>query len=60
MLLNLDRNVWSLDFGQETLIKILSIDFPWCGLLIDMTDLSILADYTRYNGIGNFPSGSEI
>ncbi|KAF8843745.1 hypothetical protein BDN67DRAFT_1023647, partial [Paxillus ammoniavirescens] len=50
MLLNLDRNVWSLDFGQDTLIKILSVDFPWCGLLIDMTDLSVLADYTRYNG----------
>jgi telomerase reverse transcriptase len=24
--------------------------FPWCGLLIDMMDLSILADYTRYSG----------
>lgn len=29
--------------------------FPWCGLLIDMTDLSILADYTRYSGTGKCP-----
>lgn len=30
--------------------------FPWCGLLVDTTDLSILADLTRYGGTGRcFP-----
>jgi hypothetical protein len=26
-------------------------DFPWCGFLIDMSDLSVLADYGRYHDI---------
>lgn len=34
--------------------------FPWCGLLIDMTDLSILADYTRYSGTGRCAPPLEI
>jgi hypothetical protein len=25
-------------------------DFPWCGFLINMCDLSVSADYTRYAG----------
>ncbi|KIK96791.1 hypothetical protein PAXRUDRAFT_825592 [Paxillus rubicundulus Ve08.2h10] len=49
--------VW---ISVEALIQVLSVDFPWCGLLIDMSDLSILADYTRYNGTGNPPFGPEI
>lgn len=24
--------------------------FPWCGLLIDMSNLSVMADYSRYDG----------
>ena len=26
-------------------------DFPWCGLLIHMKDLSIMADYSKLRGI---------
>lgn len=25
-------------------------DFPWCGLLIDMGNLSVRGDYSRYSG----------
>lgn len=31
--------------------KIIS-DFYWCGYAIDMKDLSVSADYTRYHGLG--------
>ena len=28
-------------------------DFAWCGLLIHMQDLSVIADYGRYSGTGD-------
>jgi hypothetical protein len=28
------------------------VDFPWCGLLIDMSKLSVRVDYSRYRGNG--------
>lgn len=28
------------------------LDFHWCGYAIDMKDLSVSADYTRYHNIG--------
>lgn len=28
------------------------IDFPWCGLRINMRDLSVMVDYSRYSGEG--------
>ncbi|EJD48905.1 hypothetical protein AURDEDRAFT_60019, partial [Auricularia subglabra TFB-10046 SS5] len=27
-----------------------SLEFPWCGLVIDMNNLSIAVDYSRYKG----------
>lgn len=27
-----------------------STDFPWCGLRINMKDLSVTTDYSRYSG----------
>jgi hypothetical protein len=30
------------------------IGFPWCGLLINMSNLSVMADYSRYNGHGEY------
>jgi hypothetical protein len=31
-----------------------AIGFPWCGLLIDMSNLSVMADYPRYDGHGEY------
>ena len=30
----------------------LLLDFPWCGYLIDMKNLTISVDYTRYKDKG--------
>lgn len=38
----------------DCLNRRLYIDFHWCGYAIDMKDLSISVDYTRYHGISEF------
>lgn len=30
----------------------ISADFPWCGLLINMKNLSVVVDYRKYSGQG--------
>lgn len=42
-------------FVVESLLDTyLNLAFPWCGYSINMQDLSITADYTRYHGSGPF------
>ena len=33
-------------------------DFPWCGYMIDMKNLTISVDYTRYKDKGELPSAA--
>lgn len=34
--------------------------FPWCGYAIDMKDLSIMVDYSRYKNSGNYLSFFQV
>jgi len=44
------RRAWSIFHTKSIVWKRSHIDFHWCGYAIDMKDLSISVDYSRYHG----------
>lgn len=49
--LNQTRKVPTSDF-MSAIGELIESAFPWCGFLIDMKDLSVTVDYSRYKGLG--------
>lgn len=47
-----EKTVTNFDYGAEimNITSAAQTHFAWCGLLINMTDLSVMADYGRYSG----------
>ncbi|GJJ08683.1 hypothetical protein Clacol_002902 [Clathrus columnatus] len=45
-----EKTLLNFDSNLHIMNTISVVDFPWCGLLIDMKNLSIRGDYSRYNG----------
>ncbi|KDR78994.1 hypothetical protein GALMADRAFT_244716 [Galerina marginata CBS 339.88] len=49
-----DKTLTNFDYGENVLNVVDQNQrmFPWCGYSINMRDLSITVDYTRYHGPG--------